>query len=274
MSGRITIKIAGDRADKDRPRLQDLIEQLEALRKTLAFAERSVAADQRGPIYYRVVALSQKSPATLSVEPVALNVERDPTNIIIHRFSKRLSQIKTGRVPSDVSVEELEAYQELAPNPERHVREVKITVKAPAILKDVASYTMTEDYNQRIANIIGPDEITWGTVTGRLEIVNLHKANHFFLYPEIGPERVTCEFDRTIREDVRQALDHYVHVYGKLHYKRRAQFTHRMTGVYNIEILDSDDEALPKLSALRGIAPDATDGIDTRDFVDSLDEEW
>lgn len=269
----ITIQIAGDSTDRDRPRLDSLIEQLEALKRALMFAEREVAEDQRGPIYYRVTKLQQKSPATLTVEPVAVNWRRDPTNVVMHRFSRRLNQIKTGKVPLAVSVEELEAYQELAPNRERHIREVKITVDAPTVLKKPTELTMTERSAARIAELIGEDEITWGTVTGRLLAVNIHDRNRIFIYPEIGPERVTCFFDSALREDVGRALGHYVQVSGKLHYKRRAQFTYLMTEAYTVEILDEAAD-LPKLSEMRGIAPNATHGMDTLDFVDSLDEEW
>jgi len=273
MPPKITIQIAGDRADKDRPRLNSLIEQLEALKKTLAFAEREVADDQRGAIYYRVVKLQQRSPATLAVEPVAVNWKRDPTNIVVHRFSRRLNQIKAGKVPRDVSVEELQAYQELAPSKERHIREVTITVDAPAVLKKPAQLVMTERLAQRITNLIGEDEITWGSVTGRLEGVNIHDTNRIFIYPEIGPERVTCTFDRAMREQVARALGHYVQVHGKLHFKKRAQFTYLMTEANRIDALD-DDPNLPTLSEMRGIAPDLMGDMDTRNFVDALDEEW
>jgi hypothetical protein len=273
MAPTITIQISGDRADKDRPRLNSLIEQLDALKKALAFAEREVADDQRGAIYYRVVKLQQRSPATLTVEPVAVNAQRDPTNIVVHRFSRRLNQIRTGKVPRDVSVEELQAYQELAPSKERHIREVTIRVDAPAVLKKPATLIMTDRFAQRIADLIGEDELTWGSVTGRLEGVNIHETNRIFIYPEIGPERVTCFFDRTMRDQVARALGHYVQLNGKLHYKKRAQFTYLMTDAFSIDILD-DDQTPPTLTEMRGVAPDIMGGMDTRDFVDALDEEW
>ena len=58
---RITIQIAGDRADKDRPRLQNLIEQLEALKKTL-LSRRAIRSGRSAwkHLLYRVVALKQK----------------------------------------------------------------------------------------------------------------------------------------------------------------------------------------------------------------------
>jgi hypothetical protein len=271
---KITIEIKGDATDAEDVRLPDLIEHLQSLKRTLAFAERDVPDDQRAPVYYRVIDLKHDSPALLTVEPVPLDVNRDPTNLIVAKFRNRLREIESGSVPADVSLDELQAFRALAPRPDRHVREVNITVAAPSILKErVSEFRITEAFDKKIADILGPDEVAWGSLTGRLEVVNLHRTNAFNLYPRVGATKVTCIFNPDIREDVKHAIDHYVEVFGLLRYKQRYNYPHAMTSVHHVEVLDKNLDTAPLLSELRGIAPDATLGMDARDFLDSFDEE-
>lgn len=273
MAGQITIKIEGDFADKGDVRLSALIEQLESFKRALAYAERYAAVDgKKPPVYYRLVDLHH-SLAELTFEPVSDDAQLDRTGAIIYEFRQRLNQIQRGTVPDDVPIEELQAYEQLAPQADRHITKVEVAFDAPQILRNVETIQMTFEFRQKIADLIGPEEIAWGTLAGRLEALNLHERNLFHLYPAVGPNRVTCLFDRSVREDVKRAVDHYVQVAGLIHYKKRAPFPDKMTRVYSLEVLD-DDPSRPMLSELRGIAPDMTHGADTRDFVDTLDEEW
>jgi len=270
---RITIALEGDLDDRGDVRLPALIEQLQSFKRALSYAESHAAAGGKKPsVEYRLVDLHH-SEAAFTFEAFPEDALDDRTGAVIYEFRTRLKQIQSGQVPDDVSIEELEAYQELAPTPERRIRRVDVTFDAPAALAKVETIQMTLEFRQQVAELIGPEEFAWGTMTGRLEALNLHEKNLFYLYPPVGPSRVTCMFKREIREDVKLAVDHYVEVAGKLHYKRRSKFAQRMSDVYSVEVLDTDNDR-PRLSELRGIAPDVTGGIDTREFVDTLDEEW
>lgn len=272
---RITIQITGASADGSDVRLPELIDQLQTLKKTLAFAEKDLPEDQRAGVYYKVIDLQHASPALLTIEPMPVNVDRDPTNAIVMRFRNRLRQIESGEVPDDVGLDELEAYQNLAPKPDRHIREVNITIEAPTAMKErISEFRITEDFDRKVAAIIGPDEIAWGSMAGRLEAINVHKRPVFTLYPIIGAKKVSCTFEAGLREDVKKALDHYVEVYGRLRYKHRYKFPHAISSVHHIDIMDANLDTAPHLSDLRGMAPGATNDLDTRDYVDGLDEDW
>jgi len=84
---------------------------------------------------------------------------------VVYEFSTRLCQIQSGRVPESISIEELEAYGELAPAPDRHIREVMIAFDASAALKRIEPMVVTEQFQQQIADLIGPEEVAWGTMT-------------------------------------------------------------------------------------------------------------
>jgi hypothetical protein len=269
MAGKIIIEIEGESGDVS---LGALVEQLESLRKALTYAEQHAAiGGKRRAVEYRVVDLHHSNP-TFEIEPVAEDPLSDRTSAIIYEFNARLRQIDSKTVPEDVSVEELVAYGNVGPKHERRIRRVSVRFDAPTILRPAEPLRITQGFEENVADLIGPEEQAWGTMTGFLEALNLHERNVFHLFPRIGPVRVYCTFDRSIRDDVKSAIDHYVQVSGRIHYRRRDYAAQRMSNVYSIEIIDR--EPTPKLSALRGIAPDATGSMDTREFVDSYDEDW
>lgn len=270
---RIIIALEGASDDRGDVRLDALTEQLDNLRRALTYAEDHAAiGGRRKPVYYRVVDLHH-SAATLVIEPVTEDVENDRTNAIVYEFRTRLRQIQESRVPEDVSIEELEAYRALAPRPEQRIKQLTIAFDAPTILKNREEYKVTAEFEQRLSEIIGPEEVAWGTLTGYLDAVNLHERNVFYLWPRVGPRRVYCTFDRALRDDVKAAITHFVEVAGLIHYRRRSNLATSMSSVHSIEVLDSGDPGT-RLSELRGIAPDVTGGKDTREFVDSYDEDW
>jgi hypothetical protein len=270
---RITISFEGVSADKGDVRLQMMIEKLESVRRALAFAEDHAATGgQRRSVYYRVVDMHH-SQAAVVIEPVDEDPDNDRTNAIVYEFNTRLRQIQNFAVPEDVAVEELEAYRALVPKPDERMVQLTIGFDAPAILKHSEKYVLTTNYDQILADLIGPEEVAWGTLTGRLDAINLHERNVFYLWPRVGPKRVYCTFKREIREDVRSAIGHYVEVAGRIHYRRRSNAATSMTGAYSVEVLDAGDPGT-RLSDLRGISPNLTGGLDTREFVDSYDEDW
>jgi hypothetical protein len=270
MAGKIIITLEGDTADRGHVRLTALADQLDSLRKALTYAEEHAAVGGiRTTIYYRIVKL-HSSHATLEIEAVAEDPFADRTGAVILEFSTRLRQIQAGKVPDDVSVAELAAYGAFAPSPERHISTQKISFDAPTA-KSTEPLVLTNDFEQQVTNLIGPEESAWGTMTGFLETLNLHEHNAFHLYPRVGPKRVYCTFNREIRDDVKAAIDHYVEVSGLIRYRRRNNTAVSISNVHCVEVLDDGGT---RLSDLRGIAPNATAGMDTRDFVDTLDEEW
>lgn len=270
MAGRIIIEIEVESGDV---RLGALVDQLDSLRKALTYAEQHAAiGGKRRAIFYRVVDLHHSNP-TFEIEPVAEDPLEDRTGALIYEFNTRMRQIDTGNVPDDVTPEELEAYGDVGPKPARLIRQVNLRFDAPTILKPAEPIQMTQAFEQKVADLIGPEEQAWGTMTGFLQAINLHERNVFYLWPRIGPTRLHCVFDRSIRDDVKAAIDHYVQVAGRIHYRGRGHFAHRMTAVYAVEVIDSDLPAT-KLSDLRGIAPDATHGMDSREFIDSYNEDW
>jgi hypothetical protein len=242
--------------------LGDLIQQLERVLNALKQTERIVAG-REGVLYYRVVDMKHDSPATITLEPAPRRPEVDPQVVsgTVERFFGNLRQIGSrGRVPADVDVEALEAYRDLGATLKRKVSKVKL-------INSEASIDINQEFQETITEIIGPDEIIEGSLSGMLEWLNIHNNNIFHIYPPTGPKKVNCYFEPDKKHEVIAAIDRHVRVYGRLRYKRRDNFPYAMDAE-EIEPLPPDDE-LPTLASLRGIVQNTT-GMSAADFIRSL----
>lgn len=269
LSDKIIIQLEGSAEDFGHLRLNELIKQLELVASALKHTEQTVTGKDERQVYYRVVDLSHNSPVTCVLEAVPAKKETN-SNIatrVITNFLRNLRQINTkGRVPSRVDTVALESYKELGSLLDKNVSAVKISNSS-------ADITIDKTFNTKVENIIGPDEISTGSLTGNLEWINLHNTNTFNIYPVIGAKKVKCHFPRELKETVISAIDHYVRIYGELRYKSRDSFPYAMN-VEDIEILPEEGD-LPTLFDLRGIAPHATGNLSSQEFINSIrDVNW
>ena len=261
---RVTIQVLGADEDKGHVRLLDFIRQLEVVRNALRQTERLLSGSDEGGVYWRVVDLRHDSPATVVLEEVDARPGGSREEPVIQEFIRNLRQISKGpRLPENErrDLAALEAYKALSLTAERHVRSLSIKAGRTEV-------AITETFRRNIDQIIGPDEVSQGSMTGVLEAVNLHNTLRFNIYPVVGPKKVTCTFEPETREQVIRALDRYVHVYGNLRYKRWAPFPHAID-VHRVEVYPPDSE-LPRIADLRGIAPDATGEMSSEDFIEEL----
>jgi hypothetical protein len=265
---KIIIQLEGSTEDHGHLRLNELIKQLELVASALKHTEQTVTGKDERRVYYRVVDLSHNSPVTCVLEAVPIREESSElSKRVVNNFIKNLRQINTkGRVPSRVDSIALESYKELGAMLDKNISSIKISNSSVDV-------TVDKSFNSKVESIIGPDEISNGSLTGNLEWINLHNANTFNIYPVVGAKKVKCHFPREMKETVISAIDKYVRVYGELRYKSRDNFPYAMN-VEDLEILP-DDNDLPNLFDLRGIAPQATGDLNSLDFIYSIrDGNW
>lgn len=118
-----------------------------------------------------------------------------------------------------------------------------------------------------------PDEIIEESITGMLEMLDIH-AWKFRIYPIVGPKKIDCYFlDDHLQQKVISGINRYVNVEGEFRYKRFTKFPYAAQ-VKDIEIYPNEDE-LPTLSDLHGMALNATWDLSSEDFVRRLrNDEW
>ncbi len=141
--------------------------------------------------------------------------------------------------------------------------------------KSIAKFSLFSDQNKELMldldykvdfeNKIEGDFSSIGGVDGMLEAVNIHgKKNLLMLYPTIGKEKVSCEFDEKLLDQVKKAIGNYVEIKGELRYHWRDKFPHHAV-ISQVEIID--EERLSTFNQLFGMAPNATNGVPSEEFV-------
>jgi hypothetical protein len=263
---RIRITIEGAPQDNGHVRFSELLRQLESVRNALKQTERLLRKDDRQTVYYRVIDASHKSPLTMVLEGA---VEGDGpvfAGAVVNKFLTSASQIrKRGVIPTDFDYPAAEAYREIVTPQRRHISSLTIANSKRSVLID-------ETYEAKIIKAIGPDEFAEGSVAGTLDTVKLHNTTAFEIFPTIGPKKIACYFNPSLKEQVKQALEKYVRVYGRLRYKHWDKFPYAINAD-NIEIYPPDNE-LPTLMELRGFAPDLTSGLNEHEFLEKVRDAW
>ena len=262
---RLQVTVEGDPKDHGHVRLSDFLKQLEAVRKALRRTEELFQGEERNPVYYRIIGARHKSPLTVTLEAVA-DKSPDLPPKVVGKFLDSIKQIRqSGTIPKDFDYPTAEAYREIVGPQHNYVASL-------VIANSRRRFVIDHKYEEGIAKAIGPDEFTEGSITGTLDTLKLHNTTAFEVFPTIGPKRVVCHFPAHLKEKVKQALERYVCVYGKLRYKHWDRFPHAVDAV-DLEIYPPEEE-LPTLSELRGMAPDLTDGLGEQEFLEKVRDAW
>jgi len=266
---RLTITIVGARSDKQNVRFGDFLSQLNHIKRALKEMEIGISGGNEASVDYKVVDLRHDSPATVVLEPVAANGVTDEALMarIVTVFAAELRQIKRdGSLAIEPDLERLSAYREIGATADSKVDTVTIRSGRQAI-------TIDGLFKKKLEALIGPDEHAEGDISGMLDALNFHNTNKFYLYPAIGPKKITGTFAVGLRSLIKEAAGQYVTVTGRLKFKAWSPFPHGITA-RKIDIHDSEAN-LPTLTELRGAFAGVTGGLSSADFVDKLrDESW
>lgn len=268
-SNHVTIRLLGvDEEDGDL-RIGSLLKKFDALRSSLRATDRVISqGDQM--FDYRVVNLSHSSPSTMEVDPVPLEMESvGDSKLLVDTFFGVLRGIQeSSQIPEGFGYNDLKHFRKLEPEA-KAVPEVVIS-------RNGYDLPLAENWSERVESALGPDQYAVGSVTGMFEQLNVHGRNHSFtIYPTFGEPSLRCQFDKSdkeLRDDVVGAVDHYVKVFGTLHYKAGSWHPHAINAT-RIEVFPPESQ-LPTLDDLFGIAPDATGNEPTEDFVRKVRNGW
>lgn len=271
MGRRITIQIKGDSSANETLRILYFILQLDAIRNALCHIENEIAEPDSPHMSYHLVDLRHQSPATVVLELTPHPKGQDLAALVADKFIERIKFITSGNIPANYESSTLEAFKSIGP------RETKGNAKKPpkkyfsgiSIETDSAYVDIDKSLASEINRIVGPDETVQGSISGTLELINVHAhANTFRIYPVVGPKKVDCTFKDEQLQNAIAGINRFVNVTGTLRYKRRDKFPSAVNDAV-IEIYPYDKE-LPSIHDLRGIAPNATGDMASEDFVASL----
>jgi len=262
---RITLIIEGLPEDEGRVRLNVFMAQLQNLSATIAKLDRE-ANDGKPATYYQIAELSYESPVRVVLEPQALPDHRYVGHAIIESLGRVALALENGSDLSGLDADLLEDIRGLA-------RPVGRTVANVALVFNDRSFTLTEKVAAKVDAALAVDEVSEGAIEGMLEQINLHHgANVFYVYPEVGPRKVSCHFPSKLYDEAVSAVGKRVEIFGTLSYRMGATFPYQVA-VSAIDAFPPESE-LPDWEDLRGRAPDITGDLSSEDFVRELRDGW
>ncbi len=271
---RITIQFVGSAFDQKDVRLEDFIDQLSRIKKALNEAEMSLSGLETATIDYKIVGLRHHSPSTVVLEPIQLN-GRPPVvelpEVPIY-FAAELQSIKRdAKLLRAPDLSRLEAYMGIGM---RSIRRRNSVIDGVKISVQGKTVTIDQKFKENLSVIVGPDEVSEGSISGMLEALNIHNTNRFTLYPSIGPGSVKGTFPAHLRPQIKQGLECFVTISGSLKFKAWSELPHAIFAEA-IDIHEPDSD-LPKLAEMRGAFSGIIGDSNSAEFVDGLriNEGW
>jgi hypothetical protein len=261
----IVLELEGLPSERGHVRLQDLLNQLHALKAALDSVDRHVGDTPRAALYYRIVSVTHSSPLTITLEPVAKAKALRKTTVDVKarhdRFFEDLSAVRDNRVIEGMDEDTLEAFKRLTENRGK-------AFASASVRNHDAKVPLDETFSRNLKIMIQGEMSSYGTLSGRLEAMNVHAQPTFWIYPRIGPRRVYCIIGKSKRQKVLDAGGKLVRVSGKKLFRPTSNYPHRII-VKDFEVINQAPPA--DLLPLRGSSHNTQDPMD---FVTEVRDEW
>ena len=238
------------------------------------FLNASLKETRENEVFFELVNISHSSPVTIECNARSRHPLIDEANCsrVINNINQALNWVSDGEAHR-LSNPLLSAMEKLAVTDAD-----KIGLSEIQIINGESEPSHVCQLNDRFRENMKKsrldEERDVGTVDGKLEKINIHNGvNTFRIYSELSVmPYVDCKFPSELCEQAQSALGRYVSVLGECFYRPGAPFPYKVT-VREMNILPPTAD-LPTLSDLYGIAPNATGGLSSEDFVRKLRDEW
>lgn len=263
----LTLHIEGLPEDRGDVRLAVMVDKLDAFKSALIEAGKLASNADKSSVDFVITKLEHKSPAAITVDEVPMHDRVSATGRSIGIFLDAVKAVTVAsKKPIDASYALLECIHDITKGIGEKLTRVWFSVN------DEVSAVVNDDTTRNLVELLRGKVQSYGSVKGVVERYNSHgQQKYFHIYPPIGG-RVRCSFTEEHRQKASLAVDKNVIVRGLLKY-RAGEFAPSEISVDSIEILPSDDQ-LPMLSALSGVAPNATGDQTSVDFVRKLRDDW
>ena len=148
------------------------------------------------------------------------------------------------------------------------------TFSKAALYNNRSSVLLDTSFKDQISNLLDKEYFAHGSITGRLESINLHgRKKSFRIYPEIGPKMVVCAFTLPhLKEEAKASLKKIVTVRGKKAYRPNSNFAYRIDALEIIPLKDVAPQVY--LSDLQGIAGPLPGDKTSVELIREVRDEW
>lgn len=247
----IALNLLGPESEKGLIRLDNFLDRLAALQEALQAVDRERNGG-KSTLYYRVVNLSHKggiaknggSPSKVVIEPV---------------LNKRLKSARGGNrwghLPEQIHHSFFQIINYIRKDDQHRLAKVgEPVIDAIASLLDglgtqfisgsIANskmkFNLDDDLKQSVEKLLKPEFHSYGSVEGQLLGMNLAKGYRFYIYPELGPRSISCQFSGEMFEKAQSYLRKNVRVYGTKFFRESTGWPSTIRDVKELELLQPD----------------------------------
>ena len=132
--------------------------------------------------------------------------------------------------------------------------------------KGRAEYRLSYDTLHRTARAKKREIKSIGSVSGRVEALNIHEKRVFYVYPVSGPARVACRFRKDMFDQVQAAIGRYVTVHGEIDYDQTGAFPANVV----VDRIEAHEGEGPRLKDLFGAVPNLTGGVESAAYIRAM----
>jgi hypothetical protein len=264
----LTLHLDGVPSDGGDVRLAVFADKMRELRAALNETDRFLSGSDKATVELLVADLSHSSPSAVTIRSQGIEGVGTPyEHQLFEYFSDLVAQISSSAFrAATVSHVVLEKVGDLISGFGEKFSGMWLSRSG------VTTAVISRETVDHIKDLLARQYTARGSVKGRVEKYNSHSdQKSFTIYPAIGG-RVRCVFGEQMRKDASDAVEKSVIVHGLLKYQEGNFFPFEAS-VESIEILPSDSD-LPRLSEMRGTAPNATGELNSADFVKNIRNEW
>jgi hypothetical protein len=226
--------------------LDDFCKQVADFNTALIGLDQHISSRKKSTVLYRVVDLKHSSPAQMTIEATGLEDSlEDNSSKIFPVFFRIIETLNARKGYQDLPRSVLEPIYRIAKSVSGNIKEIRV-------IAGVSTVFVTDQISTLLSDYLEKEKIAVGSVRGVIEIINLHAGtNTFRIYPVIGASYINCWFPKELKEKAKGAVDNYVRVSGKLHYRMGCDHPYQID-VDEIETMPGESN-LPTLGSFKGI---------------------
>jgi hypothetical protein len=266
MSQTIFLKIG----ERNRVPLRDFIGVLNNFLNLLRDVDSTVANDKLGSVVWEVVSLRQNSPPVVGVSPTVRHDKQDFSPVVATQVLDNIERLNRGGEPTKfMSYSGLSQIERLADKTRTMGNHEIFTEKngQPPRHAIIAEPTL-----QRVKQLTGVSYIGYGSVSGKLEAIYVHKASEFRVWDEASGKAVRCKLDPNQEDKVKSLLRHRVRVSGSVS-SNAAGIPIAVSEVEDVEDVEALAGTLPTIHAMSGLVADFTDGKSLKEYLEDVADE-
>jgi hypothetical protein len=236
---KIALKLKGLKSEKGFIRLEDLMRELSALREALSVIEKEETGKRM--IYYRVIGLSQNSPAKIVIEPVLKPRFKTPKlgsryehipGQIHHSFFRTMDLIRKDET------EQLKAGEPVIDAIAELLEGLGSQFESGEIANSSKRFKLNDSFRHKIEDLLRPQYKSHGSIEGELLGMNVARGLRFYIYPETGGRSISCRFPEWLYAKAHSYIRKSVRVYGTKCFRHDASYPFKIVDIEDIRLLD------------------------------------